>query len=226
MRISWGHLTHPLAAGTILLLAVLGWTRPKFTQPLVRATCVGLMSFAFCTLWLVPQLIYLSFSKPSTPVQSLRHSQPLNNQRIVWILFDELSYDLVFDHTLAGQEFPNFNKLRAQSTSFSKLSPIGLFTDRIVLSLFAGRPITVLRSTLDGSVSYLDESSHRWSAYDPENSLFGLAHTDGWNTGVAGWYNPYCRIFGSRVGFVFMAARNSRVAPHRGDGRFRRQFGT
>ena len=71
----WGHLSHPLAAGTILLLAVLGWTRPKFTQPLVRATCVGLMSFAFCSLWLVPQLIYLSFSKPNTPIQSLRHSR-------------------------------------------------------------------------------------------------------------------------------------------------------
>ncbi len=192
----WGRLSHPLAAGTILLLAILGWARPKITQPLVRATCVGLMSFAFCTLWLVPQLIYLSFSKPSAPVQSLRHSQPLNNQRIVWILFDELSYDLVFDHTLAGQEFANFNKLRSQSTSFSKLSPIGLFTDRIVLSLFAGRPINVLRSTLDGRVSYRDESAHRWLAYDPENSLFGLAHANGWNSGVAGWYNPYCRIFG------------------------------
>ena len=192
----WGRLSHPLAAGTILLLAILGWARPKVTQPLVRATCVGLMSFAFCTLWLVPQLIHLSFSKPSAPVQSLRHPQPLNNQRIVWILFDELSYDLVFDHTLAGQEFANFNKLRSQSTSFSKLSPIGLFTDRIVLSLFAGRPINVLRSTLDGRVSYRDESAHRWLAYDPESSLFGLAHANGWNSGVAGWYNPYCRIFG------------------------------
>ena len=189
----WGRLSHPLAAGMILLLAVLGWSRPKFTQPLVRATCVGLMSFAFCTLWLVPQLIYLSFTKPSAQVQSLRHSHPLN-QRIVWILFRPTLYDLVFDHTLAGQEFANFNKLRSQSTSFaaSQNSSVSL-TDRIVLSLFAGRSITALRSTLDGRVSYLDELLHRWLAYDPEDSLFGLAHADGWNPGVAGWYNPYCR---------------------------------
>ena len=36
-----------------------------------------------------------------------------------------------------------------------------------------------------------------WQAFDPQQTLFAMAQQQGWSTGVAGWYNPYCRILQS-----------------------------
>jgi hypothetical protein len=97
----------------------------------------------------------------------------------------------LFDHR------PNFEKLQSKSFSFGNLEPIGLYTERFIPSLLSGRPIDQIRSGEEGTLSYWDQVHHQWVAFDPKESLFGLAKSSGWNPGVAGWYNPYCRIFQS-----------------------------
>jgi hypothetical protein len=77
----------------------------------------------------------------------------------------------------------------------SNLKPAGFYTDRIIPSLFLGRRIDQIRSSLAGDLWYKDESQNRWLAYDPNATLFALAQRNGWNTGVDGWSIPYCRVF-------------------------------
>jgi hypothetical protein len=36
-----------------------------------------------------------------------------------------------------------------------------------------------------------------WHPFDLSQTIFGEAHQLGWTTGVAGWYNPYCRLLRS-----------------------------
>ena len=193
----WSHSKLPLAIAAVLLLASLAWLRPRFSEFLVRVTRFGLAAFAFSGLWIVPKLVYLAFVRPPS-VAAERVSAPphtVSSGRIVWMLFDELSFNLVFDHPPSGLSFPNFEGLRAESTSFDDLGPAGFYTDRVVPSVLAGFKIDRIASTSNGGLLYLDSARHRWMAYDPRATLLGLAQAEGWNPGVAGWYIPYCRTF-------------------------------
>jgi hypothetical protein len=183
---------------TILLVSgALAIFLPRITRPFVHTVRLVIAGVAFCALWIVPQLIHLALvrqpiqSAASADLPAMPHST--SNRRIIWILFDELSYDQTFDHPAPGIQLPNFDRLHTESVSFSNLTPAGFYTELIIPSLFLDRRIDSIRSTVYGDLWYYDESQHRWLAYDANATLFGLAQQNGWSTGVDGWYNPYCR---------------------------------
>ncbi|MGA8740548.1 MAG: sulfatase-like hydrolase/transferase [Terracidiphilus sp.] len=197
----WAQCSHPILGAVTTVLVVLAWVRPGSARTVERVCRVSLSAFAFCALWIVPELLYigfglqavLSYDRLSAQAQSVPH------KRIVWLLFDELSYDLVFDHRPSGQEFPNFQKFRSQSSSFSDIQPIGILTERIIPSLLSGREIDQIRGTRDGGLLTFDPGQNRWVTYNAAETLFGEAQRGGWNPGVAGWYNPYCRTFNNEI---------------------------
>jgi hypothetical protein len=189
------------------LLAVLAWPRAQIARPMVRATRLAVAAAALCALWIVPELLYLDLRSRETKTfaASQARAQPGGKPRIVWILFDELSYKLALSQPPEGQEFPNLQKLHAESVSFGNLTPAGNFTDVIIPSVLAGRQISEIRGTPEGKLLYLDQARHAWAAYDVEGTLFEVAHDNGWNPGVVGWYIPYCRIFGEVLTRCFWA---------------------
>ena len=193
----WDGLRKRIFIAILLLSGVLAVFLPRITEPVVRALGLVIAAFAFCTIWIVPQLLHLMLTRQPDESAAFIHLSPPShsnsNQRIIWILYDELSYDQAFDHPAPGMKLPNLDRLRAESVSFSNLNPAGFSTDRIIPSLFLGRRIDQIRSTVHGDLWYYDESQHRWIAYDPNATLFGLAQQNGWSTGVDGWVNPYCR---------------------------------
>ena len=200
----------------ILLLAVtLGYFLPRIAQPAERAVRLLVAAFAFSALWTVPHLIHLALLRQPegfvafNHLTASAHSEP--NKRIVWILFDELSYDQIFDHSFTGMELPNFNRLRTQSVSFSNLSPVGFYTDRIIPSIFMGRRIDQIRGTLDGRLLYKDGSQNRWLAYDPSATFFALAQQNGWTTGVDDWFNPACQLLASTLDVCFSEFSDSQI---------------
>ena len=196
----WPKYAHPILAIIVIAFAVLATIKPRGSEAIVRAVRVALCGFAFCAFWMIPELLFIGFAVPGVP--NFDHSstasaqaEPISGNRIVWILFDELSYDLTFDHLPTGRQYPNFQRLRSQGTSFGNIEPLGSYTDRVIPSLLAGRKLDGVTSTLDGKSLNLDSKHIREVAYDPNPTLFGEAKMYGWNPGVVGWYNPYCRIF-------------------------------
>jgi Sulfatase len=153
-------------------------------------------------LWIVPLLLYFAYGvRPHPYARPQMHAA--SDKRIVWILFDELSYKLVFEQPPERMQFPNFDVLRAESVSLGDIHPPGFRTDEIIPSVLLGKKIDAIRSNFSRKLIYLDETSHQWMPYDKNRSLFRLAQSAGWNSGVAGWYNPYCRIFGSLLDACF-----------------------
>lgn len=199
-------LNHVWAAGLVAVFLMLALLRPPIMRAVVGATRIGLAAFAFSALWMVPQLVYLA-TRPAAPRVEIRESpsaaRHAPESRVVWLLFDELSYRLVFEQRPAGQEFPNLARLREQSFSLENIDPVGFYTERIVPSLMAGKDVDRIRSSATGELEYMAAGQHRWEKYDAGASLFALAHDEGWNPGVVGWYNPYCRLFGSMVSDCF-----------------------
>lgn len=182
----------------IAFAAVAAW-KPGICRRFMRATRYSLAGMALCLLWIVPELLRFALtSRPATSAEaSLVRAPSRAQKRIVWILFDELSYNYVFDHPPRGMDFPNFRNLGSRSTSFTQITPVGFSTDRIVPSLLTGKEIHDIMSNSQGMLFYVDPALHSLQALDPNQTLFGLAHANGWSPGIVGWYNPYCRIFRS-----------------------------
>ena len=200
MRMSdfWGRLRWQSCMATLLLSGLLACSLPRIIQPAVRVLRLALAAMALCALWIIPQLLHLALVRRpvqgTAPNQLSTFTSGSSNRRIIWILFDELSYDQTFDHPAPDMKLPNFDRLREESASLSNLKPAGFFTELIIPSLFLGRRIDRIRSTIDGDLWYHDDSQDRWLAFDPNATLFGLAQQNGWSSGVDGWFNPYCRI--------------------------------
>jgi hypothetical protein len=57
-----------------------------------------------------------------------------------------------------------------------------------------GKVIVDLRKPYPGPPSYRSASGGAWQSFSERDTLFADAHSLGWTTGVAGWYNPYCRL--------------------------------
>lgn len=200
----WSISARFSAYALVLLFAVLAWFVPPISTRVVKAVRFGLASISFSLLWIVPSLAAIAMAQPPGVGLARASAHPrLRQGRIVWILFDELSYDLLFDHHPAGLQTPNFERLYVTSISLGNLKPAGYYTDRVIPSLLAGYRINRIASTSQGKLEYFDEQDRRWKTYDPQHTLFARAQTEGWNPGVAGWYIPYCRTFGQVLSRCF-----------------------
>jgi hypothetical protein len=119
---------------------------------------------------------------------------PAGQPRVIWILLDELSYQQVYEQRFPGLELPNFDRLASESTVFTHVVPVGYFTEKVVPSLITGLTISHIRASPTGQLILHDELANRRLIFDPHNTVFQDAILSGYTTGVAGWYNPYCRI--------------------------------
>lgn len=200
---SWGQLWWQSAVVILLLSGVLAYLYPRVTLHAVHAVRLVIAGVAFSAVWIVPQLLHLALARQTgdnaapAPLHLPAHGG--TNRRIVWILFDELSYHQAFDHTAPDIQLPNFDRIRSKSISFGNLRPAGFYTEKIIPSLFIGEQIDDIRSTVDGRLAYRNDSERRWIAYDQNATLFALARRNGWHTGIDGWFIPYCRTLAQVV---------------------------
>jgi hypothetical protein len=196
-----------LTDGIILIFGVI-WTAlllllllrfPIWYRRVIRvgdAVGVFFAIFGICSiiqlLWVVtwrpgPQQINAAWSMTAQP--------PRDHPRVVWVLFDELSYDQVFEHRAHDLSLPNFDALRAQSTLYTNMQPIGLKTVKIVPSLLTGAVINDFRYGFDNTFKVHYDGVHGWHVLDGNGTVFHDAERAGWRTAVVGWYNPYCSIY-------------------------------
>ncbi len=167
------------------------------------ARCAAAVGVIYCIagfgmLVLLPRLALYGFRhEPREQTSFNLNALPAQhaNSRIVWILMDELSYDQTFDHRQPGLSLPNFDAFRKQSVSFSDLQPTGFYTEDVVPALMLGAPVRDLKTPFHGRVSFRAASGSAWQPLDQQSTIFGEAWKLGWNPGVVGWYNPYCRLF-------------------------------
>jgi hypothetical protein len=195
--------------GAVFLLWWLG--REKF-QAFVRGVRTGLALLGCCIVWMLPQLSVLALHTPAKEISSFSNpnipTAPPSSERIVWILFDELSYNQVFDHRQNDVLLPHFDQLRDESVAFANVQPAGYFTDIIVPSLFLGRRLDGIRSSLQGDLYVHPAQTKYWGPFNPDATLFYDAQQSGWSTGIAGWFNPYCRILSNVLDWCYWESIN------------------
>jgi arylsulfatase A-like enzyme len=124
-------------------------------------------------------------------------SAPANKPRLVWIVFDELAYKQAFESRDPSLELPNFDRLVRESTVYTDMTPIAYRTTRAVPSLQLGKIVTDVQYTSDNRYLVQLDDSSRWTTFDVNASLFGVAKQRGVTTSIVGWYVAYCPIFAS-----------------------------
>ncbi len=185
----------------LLLLLLLKF--PRWYKRLLRVGDAVGVFFAVFALTSIVQLLWVARWKPGQQqhlaVWSTTPQPPRVHPRIVWIIFDELSFDQVFEHRAHDLRLPNFDDLRSQSTLFTNVQPVGYKTVRIVPSLLSGTQVDDYRYNFDNSFLVHYTNQRGWHPLNGQNSIFGDAQRAGWRTAVVGWYNPYCGIYGDAI---------------------------
>jgi len=175
---------------------------------------VFLAVFAFCT---VMQLLYVARWSPGPHEHSAAWATtaqpPRRHPLLVWVIFDELSYDQVYEHRSTDLALPNFDALRGESTVFSDAQPIGDKTVKVLPSLLSGQTIKAYRFTFDNRLSVLHSGEHEYHLLDGSGTVFGDAKQAGWRTAAVGWYNPYCTIYGDAIDQCYWMNRDMTDGP-------------
>lgn len=187
-------------AGLLLLLL----TRfHLWYRRLMRAGSVVAAALVIFALSSIGQLLWVGTWRPlpnhTEAAWNTRSAAPREHARVVWVIFDELSYDQVFEHRARDLNLPNFDMLRAQATLFTQTQPVGYHTVKIVPSLFTGQAVDGIRFNFHNRLWVRHAADHGWSPIDGSQTVFGDAVKAGWRTAAVGWYNPYCGVYGEAI---------------------------
>lgn len=130
---------------------------------------------------------------------SLSVATSTSSALVVWMIFDELDYRLAFDERPKDLKLPEFDRFRDESLFAINAFPPSNATLKSIPSLLTGRVVEdadvsgphELLLTIKGEAEKLP-----WSK---QENVFSRARSIGAETGVVGWYHPYCRILGASL---------------------------
>ena len=185
----------------VLLLLLLRFN--KWYRRVMRvgsAVAAALVLFALSS---IAQLLWVATWKPApnhiAAAWATSPQPPRQHPLLVWVIFDELSYDQVFEHRAHDLILPNFDALRAQSTLFTNTQPAGYHTVEIIPSLLTGKVVDGIRYNFHNRLWVHHEADGKWAPIDGAQTVFADADQQGWRTAAVGWYNPYCAIYSDAI---------------------------
>jgi hypothetical protein len=191
------HVSMEISFGLTLLAGIGLWfLSPRTYREVAKGLAVVLVLVGLSATWIVPELMYLAVHQRAPDAVLARTTSAPNKigRRVIWVVFDELSYKQAFEHRFPGLAMPAFDHLKSQSFLFENLQPAARYTDIALPTLFLGKTVEDIKSDANGRAILKLAGQKQWSQLDPHATIFATAQRDGWTTGVAGWWNPYCRI--------------------------------
>jgi len=69
-----------------------------------------------------------------------------------------------------------------------------VFNEPLHAAFESGQPVADVEGDANGRMLLRQSDKAPWQHFDQSTTIFAAAKRQGWGTGVAGWYNPYCRI--------------------------------
>jgi hypothetical protein len=214
-RISGGHIPalHELSASLLAgAIAALAYVACGALAPRIFASVERILVQLAMPLFFI-QLISFAWSYAHSPSSTQLANGPTLKPvpqasvqlHAVWMIFDELDYELSLDLRPSSVAMPEFDRLRGDSLSASDAHSPAAVTMVAFPSLLTG---TLIKSAVPKGARdlYLNLDSgagkHHllWSAH---SSVFSYARDHGLNGAIIGWYHPYCRVLNSSLADCF-----------------------
>jgi hypothetical protein len=202
----------PLAAIFGAAAVGLAFKFSSLTLRLARAAATAAIPCLAVTF--VGALFYLRIQSPLPPdpplSPRLAGSPPV---RVLWILFDEWDQRLTFPNRAPGTLLPAIDGLANRSFTATRALAVqaGMPVDQMttvdaIPSLLYGKRL--VGSSIEGAGTMrLDFAGGASAVFGGGDSVFAHVRSHGWNSAVAGWYLPYCRIFASQLTDCYWDAR-------------------
>jgi hypothetical protein len=192
--VSTGHLRSVLGrAGFLALGLALG--------AVLLFGLIGIIQFS----WLTLKYRHYWHDQPSAQLlDTSRNKQP----RVVWVIFDEMSQYHAFINRPPNLSMPNFDRLRTESFTATNAFPPAGHTSQSLPALLTGKLIASVQPVAPNELmlQFADRAAPvKWS---DESDIFSEARTLGINTAMVGWFHPYCRMEGSRLGYCYWQPAN------------------
>jgi len=194
-----------LALASLAAIGGISWLAISRRAVLLRILSAGILVLTPLFAFLFIQAAYAALREGqiSAPAESTPLPKQAPGPRVVVVLFDEMDRDSAALGTAAAKRsLPSLSRFREESIHFeATMDPVGGAAARTLISVPAmtlGR--RVIASEPSGSSEVLlrfsDGSRGVWSQ---THNLFRKTRVSGVNTFLAGWYLPYCRLFGAEL---------------------------
>lgn len=181
----------------VLLLIVLNY--PIWYRRTIRIGDTIGICFAVFGLLTIMQSIWMMCWKPGPQeiqaAWSKSAPESRDHPKIVWVVFDELSYDQVFEHRAHDLTLPAFDRLRGESNLYPNVQPAGYKTVKVLPSLLSGRLVDDVKFRFNNHLIVHYADTGQWDQITGTTTIFEDARRAGWRTAVVGWYNPYCTVY-------------------------------
>lgn len=136
-----------------------------------------------------------------------QHLAPKN--RVVWLVFDELDYRLVFEQRPPQLKVPAWDKLLSESLSFTNAYPPSNSTTISIPSMTVGRKVSNLSPEgLNNALLSYEDSETPSEYWKTAPTIFKRMQEMHANTAIIGWFHGYCGIFGALVQSCDRASRS------------------
>jgi len=181
-----------------LVLAMRG--NPRVVRPARHVVLI--MTFMFPALLIDFLSSHLSSEpasafqpKPLAAVQPVRAGAP----RFIWIIFDEMDQRIAFNERPVSLQLPELDRLRSESLEARRVSQTADRTGLAMPILISGR--SYRQSEIKGAskLDVIPENSSERLNWADEHTVFHRVREMGINGAIAGWFHPYCRLFGDQL---------------------------
>lgn len=197
---SWTAVLVAAVAGLAALYSAVRWQRP-LARAAVHLVLV-LSPFVLVTgaqaVWMTRPQSPAAAVRPGSRAPALRRRSP-DAPRVLWLVFDGLDQRLAFDERPAGLALPEFDRLRGESLVASRALPISTATLVSLPALLTGQTITYCDPQGPDELMIYTEGSAAAVPWSRQPTVFSRARELGVESGLAGWFHPYCRLLGSQL---------------------------
>lgn len=189
--------------GCALVAIVLAWRWYALVATVLRGFFLILLPFALWTVLLLMQLAAGIIAQPTekptelAPFLSINPSQP----RVVWVIFDELDYRVIFENRPLGLGLPEFDRLRSESLFATRATEPGANTILSMPALLNGRHVVSADPVSANDLRVAFSNAPKSMLWSTTTTIFTQARGLGYNTALVAWYHPYKRLFGRDLNY-------------------------
>ena len=125
---------------------------------------------------------------------------PAGGQRVLWFIFDRMDQRLTFIDRPSYVALPEFDRLRREAVYASNAFPPAAYTILSMPALMEGRLVnSVSHGNTDTLWIRYHNPQQRRPRWDSSTTVFADARKAGFNSGLIGYYLPYCRILNDNL---------------------------
>ena len=129
-------------------------------------------------------------------------AEPLSGtaaRRVLWIVYDEIDQRTTFDERPGDLRLPQFDRLRAESFAASSATPPADRTERSMPAFLTGQRVGDARLVGRNQLRLQVEGRADPFVWSGNDTIFAKARALGLNTGLAGFFLPYCAMVGDSL---------------------------